>query len=133
MCGSLMTRHQRRHVASVMQLLLEDMAVLLEQPEVRDPAGRFAPARAAIADVSRAAGALVRECQLELPEPVPVDQRIRSVAYTWAARVSDLKAERLKGYGAVHPALHRCLDPSVDRVLRALVALGQVATPSLGT
>lgn len=50
-----------------------------------------------------------------------------AVAEVWAARVDDLRARRLRGYGAVHPDLAARLDPRIDELRRLLEALADAA------
>lgn len=62
------------------------------------------------------------------PEVSPsLARRVAAVAEVWAARVEDVRACRLAGYGAVHPDLARRLDPGVEELRRRLEALADAA------
>ncbi|HVH67560.1 MAG TPA: hypothetical protein VM716_06795 [Gemmatimonadales bacterium] len=73
----------------------------------------------------------VEEMQTALALPPEVSpslaRRVAAVAEVWAARVEDVRACRLAGYGAVHPDLARRLDPGVEELRRRLEALADAA------
>jgi hypothetical protein len=52
---------------------------------------------------------------------------VAAVAEVWAARVEDLRADRLKSYGDVHPDLGATIDPQLERLHGALDALADAA------
>ena len=127
MAVNLLNHDQQRRLGTHLRLLGSDLGTLGESPELGRDAPAFAAVRAAIA----AARGAVEELQTELalpPDKTPsLARRVAAVAEVWAARVEDLRARRLAGYGAVHADLAARLDPGVETVRRRLEALADVA------
>lgn len=127
MTVSLLNDDQRRRLGTHLGLLVSDLDVLAESPELRRDGAPFARVRAAIA-AARAAAEQMRAGLALPPERAPsLEHRVAAVAEVWAARIEDLRARHLKGYRAVHPELAGRLDPHVDAVRRQLEALGDAA------
>jgi hypothetical protein len=132
MSQSLLTENQRRHVMTYVHLLQEDLA----QVKVLDFWQRLPPGdplHHAMAGVDEALGRLA--ATFELPPRAPMDgrRRVGAVANIWASRIPELRAGRLRGYGAVHPKLAGQLDPLVEDLTRRLFMLAHAAsTPAQG-
>jgi hypothetical protein len=124
---TLLNPDQARRLDTHLSLLAADLDALAAAPEFRST---FTPAtgiREAVAATSRAADEL--RLALELPAaPSPsFKHRVGAVAAVWAARVDDLRADRLRGYGAVHPNLASHLDAGVNALRRSLERLADAA------
>jgi hypothetical protein len=124
---TLLNGDQQRRVSTHLRLLVEDLNVLWSLPEL----GGAQPAVAHVRDrlaAARAAAETTRRA-LELPpDRMPsVRRRVAAVAEAWAARVEDLRADRLKSYGDVHPDLGATIDPQLERLHGALDALADAA------
>lgn len=131
MAMSLLNENQRRRVHTHLRLLGEDLDALKrlsvlvsDRPGAASVRDRLAQALAAAQTTREALG---------LPADEKPDERrhIGAVAEVWAARVEDLRAQRLKAYGAVHPDLAGTLDPLLERLRRALEALADAAAKEL--
>jgi hypothetical protein len=120
---SLLNANQQRRLGTHLRLLADDLDAVAALPDLATSEPRHARVRELVAE----ARALVDETRgaLELPaEQGPaLGRRIAAVAGVWAARVEDLRARRLKGYGAVHEELAGILDPRIERLRRVLEAL----------
>jgi hypothetical protein len=116
---SLLNEDQRRHLASALDLLTEDLQGL--PPVVRRPAD----------EVLRCVMALRHRLRLPPGGRPPQAHRVRVLAETWAMRVTDLRAERLAGYGRVAPELSPTLDPLLDDLVRSLRALAAAGAGAL--
>jgi hypothetical protein len=112
-----LNEHQRRHIASGLRLLLEDLTRVDREPTLPDEVRR------GIALVGEAARGLARHLGLTLPRESTPLARVHAVAGIWGARVYDFHAEHLRGYGAVDPRLGAELDPLVDGLQARLHAL----------
>ncbi len=127
MTVNLLNDNQRRRLGTHLRLLVSDLETLAESPELGRDGPGFARVREAIAAARRAADEM--RAALGIPaEPTPsLKRRIAAVAEVWAARIEDLRARRLGGYGAVHPDLAGRLDPKVADVRARLEALAAAA------
>ncbi|HWP37180.1 MAG TPA: hypothetical protein VNL18_06450 [Gemmatimonadales bacterium] len=127
MADSLLTENQRRHLATYAHLLQEDLDQLRRLPELWRPAPLGDRLHDAMASVDAALRRL--EQAFELPERLPMDarRRVAAVANIWAARIPELRAGRMRAYGAVHPRLAVLLDPLVEELTRQLFALARAA------
>ncbi|HMA44833.1 MAG TPA: hypothetical protein VKO86_12480 [Gemmatimonadales bacterium] len=127
MSTSLLTRNQERRLVTHLRLLLDDLDALATLPELEragQPGGRVRD----LVDEARAAARALR-AKLGLPEDrgTALARRVGATAEVWAVRVEDLRARRLRAYGDVHPDLAPTLDPPLDQLRRALVALAEAA------
>jgi len=123
----LLNSDQQRRLGTHLRLLVADLDTLSESPELRRDGPAFARVRAAIAAIHRAAEEM--RAALALPfDPGPsVRRRVAAVAEVWAARIDDLRAHRLEGYGPVSPKLAPRLDPLVEEVRTRLEELAAAA------
>jgi len=126
MSVNLLNESQQRRLATHLCLLESDLDALAQSREL-ERGGPNASVRTAIA----AARTAVDEIQTALalpPDRSPsLARRVAAVAEVWAARVEDLRARRLTGYGPVHPDLARTLDPAVDTLRGRLENLAAAA------
>ncbi len=127
MAVSLLNDNQQRRLGAHLALLVSDLEALAESPELRRDAGPYAHLRTALDATRRAAEALRAALALPPDRAPSLGRRVAAVAEVWAARIEDLRARRLEGYGPVHPELAASLDPGVDAVRRRLEALGAAA------
>jgi hypothetical protein len=127
MAMSLLTSNQQRRLGTHLRLLLDDLAALSELPEMAQ-AGTAGGRVRRLVDAARAAASALR-VRLELPPDhgPALARRVAATAEVWAVRVEDLRARRLRAYGEVHPGLAAVLDPPLDELRRALVALADAA------
>lgn len=128
MSAGLLTDNQERRLATHLRLLLDDLDALAMLPELsrsreagRRVLGLLDETRAAARELGNALG---------IPEEHGTQpaRRVVATAEVWAVRVEDLRARRLRAYGEVHPDLGATLDPRLDHLRRALVALAEAAT-----
>lgn len=124
----LLTHNQERRLVTHLRLLLDDLDALTTLPEL---ARTGEPGRKVLTLLEEARSA-ARELRSALG--LPDDQgtsprrRVAAMAEVWAVRVEDLRARRLRAYGEVHPDLGATLDPRLDDLRRALVALAEAAS-----
>lgn len=128
MSVNLLTHNQERRLVTHLRLLLDDLDALAMLPEL-ERAGEPGQEVLALLEDTRATARELRAA-LGLPEDrgTSAARRIAATAEVWAVRVEDLRARRLHAYGEVHPDLGALLDPRLDRLRLALVALAQAAT-----
>lgn len=123
MAMSLLNDNQQRRLGTHLGLLVSDLESLAELPGLAGDGGAFQRVRAAI-DATRMAAEAARTALALPPEPAPsVKRRVAAVAEVWAARIEDLRARRLEGYGPVHRDLAATLDPRVDELRQRFEAL----------
>lgn len=127
MTMNLLNANQQRRVHTHLRLLVEDLDALTRLSVLAPDRPAAAPVRDRLA-LALAAAETTRQA-LGLPSDERPDERrhIGAVAEVWAARVEDLRAHRLKAYGAVHPDLAALLDPLLERLRGALEALADAA------
>jgi hypothetical protein len=119
MSVTLLNENQQRRLGTHLRLLTQDLEGLADVPDAR--------ARGLIDEI-RAAAETIRADLALPPERGPsLKRRVAAVAEVWAARVDDLRARRLRGYGAVHAELASRLDPRIDELRRLLEALADAA------
>lgn len=124
--ASPLNPNQQRRVGTHLRLLAEDLATLAANPDVVNH-GEMGP----LLDAIGAEVAAMRAHLALPPEWRPsLRRKVGAVAEVWAARVEDLRAKRLQGYGVVDPAVAPTLDPHVDR-LRALLERLALAAATL--
>lgn len=81
-----------------------------------------------LVDTARGEASALRERLGLPPDRGPaLARRVAATADVWAVRVEDLRARRLRAYGDIHPDLAATLDPPLDELRRALVALADAA------
>ncbi len=131
MTTPLLNEDQTRRLASHLRLLADDLHALMLRATAEHPGPAYDGVRGAINAVTGALEALRREFDLPDAFGPSLRRRIAAVADVWAARVEDLRARRMKGYGPVHADLARRLDPHVD-VLRHELGLLAAAAGRLG-
>ena len=131
MSESHLTENQRRHLAIHVHLLEEDLVQLRQLPELRQ-AATHDRLHAAMLRVEVAARRIAEAFDLPVRIPVDACRRVRAVANIWAARIPELRAARLRGYGPVHPQLASRLDPLVGDLTHHLFALAEAAATSAG-
>ena len=124
---SLLNDDQQRRLGTHLGPLVSDLEALAESTELRGEAAPYGRVRDAIAATRRAAGAMRARLALPPDHAPSLERRVAAVAELWAARIEDLRAHRLKGYGPVHRDLAQSLDPQVDELRRRLEALGEAA------
>ena len=124
---NLLNDNQRRRLGTHLRLLVSDLETLAESPELERDGPAFAGVRAAIADARRAADDMRTALSLPPDRTPGLKRRVAAVAEVWAARIEDLRARRLAGYGAIHPELAGRLDPRVEDVRQQLEALAAAA------
>lgn len=125
--AELLNQNQRRRVLTHLRLLREDLEQVLRLP----PLAPDTPAGREIGDI---VGRIEAEMRLirtifgltESDKPL-LRRHVAAIAEVWWARVEDLRARRLKSYGAVDPGLSAVLDPHVDRLEDLLLELARAA------
>lgn len=128
MSASLLTEHQRRHLATFLQLLTEDLAQLTRLPEIGHPAAPYHRLADQVTAVAARALRIAQDFELTLQPPADASRRVWAVAHVWAARAPELRARNLRGYGPVHPELAKHLDPLIDGLTKSLFALAESAS-----
>ena len=127
MSVTLLNENQQRRLGTHLRLLVSDLEVLSESPDLKQDGPAFARARESLA-AARWAVEEMRAALALSPDRAPsLRRRIAAVAEVWAARIEDLRARRLKGYGPVHAGLAARLDPLIEEVRRRLEALAAAA------
>lgn len=116
---TLLNENQQRRLGTHLRLLTQDLEAIAEVPDAR--------ARGLIEQIHAAAEAIRADLALPVDRGPSLKRRVAAVAEVWAARVDDLRARRLRGYGAVHPELPSRLDPRIDELRRLLEALADAA------
>lgn len=128
MSVGLLSHNQERRLVTHLRLLLDDLDALAMLPELSH-SGEAGRRVLGLLDETRAAARELRSA-LGLPEEQGAHpgRRVVATAEVWAVRMDDLRARRLRAYGEVHPDLGATLDPRLDQLRRALVALAEAAT-----
>jgi len=127
MSVNLLNDGQQRRLGTHLRLLGSDLDALGQSGELERDAPAFAAVRTAIAAARRAVDEIQNALALPPDRSPTLARRIAAVAEVWAARVEDLRARRLAGYGPVHPDLAPRLDPAVDILRRRLEDLATAA------
>ncbi len=130
---TLLNDNQERRLATHLRLLASDLETLAQSAELQTTGPPYARVREAIAAAHQAAERMRETLALPADRAPSLKRRIAAVAEVWAVRMEDLRARRLKSYGAVHPELAPRLDPRVDEVRRALEALADAAVALPGS
>jgi hypothetical protein len=124
---TLLTANQQRRLATHLRLLLDDLTALAELPELAQAGGAGAHVRHLVETARSEATDLRARLGLPPDRGPALARRVAATAEVWAVRVEDLRARRLRAYGEVHPDLAATLDPPLDALRRALVALADAA------
>ncbi len=127
MAVPLLNHNQARHLSSVLALLLDELSELAAG---LPPEPWAEQARAQIHDVGLRVRQLLQTLNLRLPERARPRQRLLAYSNAWLARLHDLRAANLRGYGSVAEGLARELDPALDDVSRGLERLARLAAKS---
>jgi hypothetical protein len=130
---TLLNENQQRRLATHLSLLASDLETLAQSAELQATGPAYARVREAIATAREGADRLRDALALPTDRAPSLKRRIAAVAEVWAVRMEDLRARRLKSYGAVHPELAPRLDPRVEEVRRALEALADAAVALPGS
>lgn len=85
------------------------------------------PARAQIHEITSSVRALLQKLDLQLPQRARPRQRLLAYVHAWLARLHDLRARNLSGYGAVADGLAAELDPALDQIAHSLERLARLA------
>lgn len=124
MSASLLNENQARHLSSVLALLLDEISQL-EGDLPREPWGESA--RAQVREIESLVHALLRQLGLRLRPAASSRRRVQAYANAWLARLYDLHAGNLLGYGPVSQGLAEQLDPALDQIARSFEQLARVA------
>jgi hypothetical protein len=124
---TLLNENQRRRILTHLRLLREDLEDVLRLP----PLAPDTPAGREIGDIVGRLEAEIRQIRstfgLTDSEKPLLRRHVAAIAEVWWARVEDLRARRLKSYGAVNPDLPPVLDPHVERLEHLLLELARAA------
>jgi hypothetical protein len=127
MSQSLLNENQKRHVATHVHLLLDDIAQLRQLAELSRPEASFQRLCAALDEVEAGAQRMVEKLDLPPRRVHGARQHIQAAANVWATRVHELGAKQLRAYGPVRHDLADRLDPLVNDLRRQLLVLGDAA------
>jgi hypothetical protein len=127
MSMTLLTANQQRRLATHLRLLLDDLAALADLPELAQAGVAGAHVRRLVEAARSEATDLRARLGLPPDRGPALARRVAATAEVWAVRVDDLRARRLRAYGEVHPDLAATLDPPLDALRGALVALADAA------
>jgi DNA repair ATPase RecN len=127
MSADPLNENQRRYVATHLHLLLEDMALLGQMPELDRPERQYRRLRGALVEVEAEARQMMRELELPPRREHSLRQRVHAAANVWATRAHELSAKRLRAYGEVQDGLAARLDPLVAELRARLLELGDAA------
>ena len=124
MAATVLKHNQAGHRPTVLGRLLDELAEL----GAALPADPWADAvRTEIRDTGARVRGLMRRLDLSLPEQTPPRQRLLAYTGAWLARLHDLHAAKLSGYGAVAEELAGALDPGIDAIARSLERVARLA------
>jgi hypothetical protein len=124
----LLTQNQERRLNTHLRLLLDDLDALTALPELERAGAPGEKVRRLVDEARRAALDLRRTLDLPADRGPALARRVAAAAEVWAVRVEDLRARRLRAYGAVHADLAATIDPPLDRLRRTLLALADAGT-----
>jgi hypothetical protein len=124
MAVRMLNSNQARHLTTVLGMLLEELA---ELAGALPPEPWADPVRSELRDAGARVRRLMHRLDLAMPEQTPPRQRLLAYTGAWLARLHDLRAAKLAGYGAVAGELAGALDPSLDEIARALERVAQLA------
>ena len=124
MAATLLNHNQARHLTNALGLLVGGPAGLAEAPH---PEPWRVTGLACEHDAGARVRRLMRHLDLSLPEQTPPRQRLLAYTGAWLARLHDLHAAKLSGYGAVAEELAGALDPGIDAIARSLERVARLA------
>lgn len=124
MASALLNENQARHLTAVLSLLLDGLSELAAGLPPGPPAD---PARAQIRETASRVKELLARLGLAPTERARARQRILAYTGIWLARLHDLRAKHLSGYGAVAGGLAAALNPGLDAISQALERLARLA------
>jgi len=127
MSESLLNENQRRHVATHVHLLLDDLTQLTQLAELARPGEPYRKLREVLDEVEAGAQEMVAELDLPPRRAHGARQHVQAAASVWGTRIYELNAKRLRAYGPVHADLAQHLGPLVTELRRRLLALGEAA------
>jgi hypothetical protein len=130
---SLLTQNQERRLNTHLRLLLDDLDALTALPELERAGAPGEKVRRLVHEARGAALELRRILDLPEDHGPALARRVAAAAEVWAVRVEDLRARRLRAYGAVHPDLAATIDPPLDRLRRRLVELADAGAELPGS
>jgi hypothetical protein len=124
MLSELLTENQARHLTAVLGLLLDDLAELAADLP-HEPWAQAAAAQ--IRDTAARVRSLLTGLGLPLPKRARPRRRLQAYTGIWLARLHDVRAEHLSGYGAVADGLPAALNPGLDEISGALERIARLA------
>ena len=124
MSSSLLGEHQARHLSSVLALLLDEISKLSGSLPHEPWAG---PARAQMQEIESLVRDLLKKLDLRLPPGTRPRRRVQAYANAWLARLYDLRAQNLSGYGPVSEGLAAQLDPALEQIAERFERLARLA------
>lgn len=129
MSASPLNENQARHLSSVLALLLDEISKLSSSLPHEPWAG---PARAQMQEIESLVRDLLKKLDLRLPPASRPRRRVQAYANAWLARLHDLHAGNLTGYGPVSDGLAAELDPALDQIAHAFERLARLAREGEG-
>ncbi len=108
-------------------MLRHDVAAVAAWPEVARPGEAQDAVRRLVARIVPAVESLEAALGLPAERPLPAGRRLAAVAETWATRLEDLHAGKLRPYGKVHPDLAGALDARLAALTGMLEELADAA------
>lgn len=127
MTPHLLNHNQRRHVATYLQLLLEDLGELEQSPgPPRDHPGHHL-VLSALRDTAAAVRRIGEALNVPVERPRDFRRRVGAVANVWATRTYEIETRALAAYGRVDPELGHILAPLVAELRHRLHALAEAA------
>ncbi len=131
MASGLLNHNQRRHVATYLQLLLEDLRELEASPDrPRDRAENDAVS-SALRDIVAAVRCIGDALDLPLERRRDFRRRVSAIANVWAMRTYEIEAKALAAYGVVDPEVGSILSPLVAELRERLHSLAAAANRPL--
>jgi len=124
MSSSLLGENQARHLSSVLALLLDEISKLSGSLPHEPWAG---PARAQMQEIESLVRDLLKKLDLRLPPGTRPRRRVQAYANAWLARLYDLRAKNLSGYGPVSEGLAAQLDPALEQIAERFERLARLA------
>jgi len=120
MGDQLLNANQKRRVATILRLLKEDIDEISSWREMQRPGEPYVAIRRAVVEILTSIEDLRAVLSLPAHRPPSLSRRVGATAEVWAISAEDMKADNLRGYGAVHPELRSVLDSRVDAIAQRL-------------
>jgi hypothetical protein len=124
----LLNHNQRRHFATHLQLLLEDLRELAQLPELARDGVVTRGIWSALREAEVAARRLGAALELPVERQRDFRRRVGATADVWAVRTYELEPGALAAYGAVDPDLAPTLAPLVAQLRQRLLELSVAAS-----